>query len=612
MLMKSILFVSFAQKETYNLILYQSPDLSQQKEYTRYVYPNVYEGPSYTFKVVSNIADNTKEEFEVVISNGRNSTIAKRTENFNVNGNTPFYVVWDDVRGEGKVRVLLKSPSDSVKLERSELSYTIASLKGLTPVVSSSRIPLFGDAGTITILGKQHQLAYHPEVVDSLPFGGTKSKLVQMYEWRVPKGWIVKPAYRGENGVYISESLDVEIITDYFSMGGVSVRGVNDLYSAFSEVYEIMMDPSRGFRVENRPQSIKFGEDRSFNYSVTLAKGVEYIWQAPKGWMINGGTNQLSGIGRNSVIITPSFCDKDTTVLVRFKKGEELSEWVSIHTSMVGWPKLTISNQSDFFQFEKARASLGLEKGDALGNIRWHGDNILIVEGQGTTSCSFIPLNFGPAKIAVEFTPRSCTQAFRDSCIVDVRPHRFSINGPAAVCDAADFTIDNLPSDYEVRWEASDGITLLHYGNKCQIVHNNITLGSIAASIKSNGKELIKLKKDISVGVPSFSIIRSQNCYESLGEIGFGFFASPEGGFPSTFYEESIDYHWRCIEVSSGTEIYNRSFYNTSFKDLQPFISFPRAGRYRVEMVARKDGGCTSPIAVYEMDVDPECANNGY
>lgn len=341
------------------------------------------------------------------------------------------------------------------------LGYRIATLKGLIPSVRFTSpdggIPSFGNKGIIETTGS---IMKYPEGIDDFfPFVGLRRKQVNLYEWKLPKGWQIKGVNQSNEGTFYTTNLDVKIITDYFSQGDISVRGVNDIKSAYSDTFHFGIDETRGLKILKAPDKIDFGKNKTYTYQVTAVPGIIYTWEAPSGWKINGGGNILTGENINSITVIPFFCSLNDTVRLSFRKEDEISDWYIMPGRFNGNPDIKIGKNEAVYQCEEQNLTLDIPDSSSVQNVTWSGDGMLIVKGQGTLN-PIVIFTRENVEVTAMIQMKGCNNVFSRTKTFNILPHRIKILGPWEICKEGDFSVGKLSNGLCVRWETTSPSTI--------------------------------------------------------------------------------------------------------------------------------------------------------
>lgn len=318
------LLITATEKTTYTYNLVQTSPKTVIEEQKHYAYP----GTTYQFIInIANYNGFAIGDFDLELTNGKfeDGKTTKRVQNA-----TPILVNWKDTSNvNAKIKISLATPNDTanviLKKGIGEISYyKIASLKGQTPV-------LYFNGNPNQSIGNKQQFTaivndmIYPGIKDTI-FGVITDRKVKYFEWTLPTGW---KTTQNQTGTFLTGQgvKQINVIPDYVNNGVIKVRGVNDLYTGFSETSSFTAD--RGFSYTNYPASITFGDLSPKTFSTSLFNGITYEWSAPTGWQINGLGNSLEALNLNSVSVTPAFCliGGDAKVKVRLKKSGEVSAW---------------------------------------------------------------------------------------------------------------------------------------------------------------------------------------------------------------------------------------------------------------------------------------------
>lgn len=457
----STVFIFAQTTVEYNLISVGNP----VGKSLNYVYPNI----DYQYKITTIPAPSGfgKGEFNIELKNGIFSDYNKPKIN-NINEGVTLNVKWADVGGVRDSAIInitnAKSTNEyhyKLKKLNDVLKYRIASLKGINPSVSiigeNAYIPSFGNKGVLVTSGSV--MEYPEGINDTLPGRYIQRKRVKTFEWTLPKGWKISGSSAIADGIYRTNTLnDVRIITDYFSLGDVTVKGVNDIGSAFSEVYKYATN--RKLPIINAPGKIEFGKVQSYTYEVASLPGATYNWETPSGWKINNDGNTVSGSNLNKITVVPSFCSlTNDTVRLSLQKDGEISEWFILPGRFSGSPSIRITSPEPIYQYESAALTLGIPDNSSIQQAVWSGDGIQIVSGQGTQNPTIYFTKTGDVNINVSLQMKGCSNIFSLTKKIKILPHRFSISGNVQVCEGATYAINNISniaSGATVQWSVSD------------------------------------------------------------------------------------------------------------------------------------------------------------
>jgi hypothetical protein len=439
-------FFVLIAKTTYTYTLVNS-----QKELDgNYVYPNALNLYQYYVSLTPDYSGSAPAEFTISLENGKSSDGKKE---FKIYPNERFYVVWDDIANNGgnvaEIKIKNKTVIDTANTiinagSPIQLSHWIASLKGRIPVSSiNPSNPVMGN--TLPITG----------VISTMKFWSALPNEAEYYEWTLPAGWKTTTDKTGTFDL-TSDSCNISIIPDKFSMGQIKVRALNIKRSAGSEYKTYKID--RGFIFTNFPTSITLGDTDAKTVAVTAFSGVTYEWNVPEGWKINGQGNILEGYQMNSVNISPSFCNTagNTKVRVRIKNSEETSaSWLdsSINISI---PSVSLS-PTTIYQFEETNVSLLNINTTNIQSVTYSGNGVCDNVSQGVHKINFTQSGTVVLTISVQMNDCNNPLTYKDT--ITVLPSRISITGPTHVCplSTAIFEVNNSPGNYS--WAYSSNLT---------------------------------------------------------------------------------------------------------------------------------------------------------
>ncbi|MCL2652158.1 MAG: hypothetical protein FWD60_14190, partial [Candidatus Azobacteroides sp.] len=288
-------------KTTYTYKLVRTDFYSKEP----YVYPN--KNGTYYFTIVLNPTPPNGTSgignYNLTVENGKFQYTGNNAWNGVAEG-ANIEVIFDDVSTQyGIIKIATAQSKDTANVLQAgdtiQRSYAIASLKGKTPDITlSNSNPSMGSIQPITVISLNDM--EFQGIYISNGFGGSTTLKVEDYEWILPSGWQTSKGNKGTFTLNVSDSKNISIIPDLFTIGEFKVRGMNTLKSAGSDYKTFTMD--RGFRFTSYPTSITFGDNTTRTFSVAAFPGLAYEWSVPAGWQIN------SGQGTNTVSITPGFC----------------------------------------------------------------------------------------------------------------------------------------------------------------------------------------------------------------------------------------------------------------------------------------------------------------
>lgn len=406
---------------------------------------------------------------------------------------------------------------------------------------------------------------------------------VQSYEWTLPNGW----SCGGETGTFINNSSSITVTTDNFNSGEIKVRGINHKAEYDKSDYSSLKF-SRKFNYTKYPESIPFGKSGTYIFETQLLDGITYEWVVPSGWKIDNGGNTKEGLELNTINVTTGICPSDGIVKVRLKDGKETTDWYLCPYKGVSDPNIT-SNAN--YQFEYSSLQLDLSS-SVSGNIKWIGEGMQVISGQGTNNPKIIFTKSGNVTIQAEISLSGCTEKKTITKTFSVSPCRYTISGENTLCSNNSIYrigIENIPSEVNLKWTSSQ--------NKIEILDgqgtNTITVGILQGMIgddsiiltASLGGESYSVSKKIYVGYPSVSKISGPSNLRV--NVGGSFVAEP------VFDRDVCKYQW-IITPSSG--VTQSSSYNTNY------ITFSNSGSYSVACRAYTEQ-CGAPGSAATMTV---------
>ena len=277
---------------------------------------------------------------------------------------------------------------------------------------------------------------------------------VNKYEWKVPAGWSVNGGTKTASGTYTSIYSIVDITTDYGSVGGVEVRGVNDCYG--SDDYTVYSFPvnftRKGLGVLEYPKTIIAGQANTYSVTVTPISGATYEWQAPAGWSINNGGNTYTGT-ENIISVRNGICMTDQIIKVRYKGSSQIySEWVEVPSMMIA-PVINIP--SELKQYHSAIFSLNLPD-ENVSSVTWKVNGVNAANVVNTSTAQLTINQKGTVSVSAVLSLKSCTEMITIPAMnVNVEETVFSISGPSTLYSQATYTIDNLPPGAAVQWSVT-------------------------------------------------------------------------------------------------------------------------------------------------------------
>ncbi len=516
-------------------------------------------------------------------------------------------VVWENVKSnngnapKGTITLnIYKKSAPSEISGKGNRSQEIKSLKDMIPPSLSSNAH-----SSKLNFGEQEVKVY---LDGAFNFPGIKKNgfpvPVTQYEWQIPYGWTAKTGKATSSGSYMTTTSEIQLITDASSGGEVKVRGVNDCagsddYSSYSWPFTFTREA--GIEFLNYPESIPIGVQGTYEFSVLMLTGVSYEWQAPVMWKINNGGSTYEG--GNVVQITTGECPTDEKVQIRMVQDNIFSSWVEFPTT-IELPSINIP-PGEILQYQPATFSLDMSDTN-IASVEWLVDGTSVGIANNTSTLSFSIIASGNVLISTKLTLKGCSTVAGPEIKVNVKKGPApEISGPSIIHGRSLYTIENLPPEASINWSAK-GANLSPSGNDVYVIPSDVGTIELKAQITIL-EQTYNLLKNIAFILPEFRIAKSDNCYDFLGERGYGFSAAPVG-VEIGFENEKLDYYWKCIEESTGNEIFSRTYYQSSFLEINPFITFPRTGNYRIEMHARK-GMVNSPIARQTLTIDSSCVN---
>ena len=340
---------------------------------------------------------------------------------------------------------------------------------------------------------------------------------VNKYERKVPAGWSVNGGTKTASGTYTSIYSIVDITTDYGSVGGVEVRGVNDCYG--SDDYTVYSFPvnftRKGLGVLEYPKTIIAGQANTYSVTVTPIAGATYEWQAPAGWSINNGGNTYTGT-ENIISVRNGVCMTAEKIKVRYKGSSQLySEWAEVPSTMIA-PVINIP--SELKQYHSAIFSLNLPD-ENVSSVTWKINGVNAANVVNTSTAQLTINQKGTVSVSAVLSLKSCTEMITIPAMnVNVEETVFSISGPSTLYSQATYTIDNLPPGAAVEWSVTQPYiapTIYVQNSGTVILTNHYGIDGIGThgtlqAVVTVGNQQITLTKDILFGWAVASIGKSR------------------------------------------------------------------------------------------------------
>lgn len=578
---------------TYNLVQ-TSPQTVIEKQ-KHYAYP----GTPYQYIVnIDNYNGFAIGSFNLQLTNGKfsNGELTKTVSN-----GDNITVYWDDTpyinAGIKIVSSTVNNPAnDSLKAGIKQIMfYKIASLRGQTPVLTFSGNPNQSIGNKQQFTAIVNEMIY-PGIMDTTFGFVVTNRKVNYFEWSLPDGWITT---NNQSGRFITSSgvRQINVIPNYVNQGTITVRGVNDLYTGFSETSSFFAD--RGFSFTNFPTSITFGDNTPKTFSTTLFNGITYEWNAPTNWQINGSGNTLEALNQNNVAITPSFCElSDNRVRVRLKMNNEISNWYAPngYQGIVG-PTITANNET-FYKYEKATFTLENIITENIQSINCTGEGIYYLGNQGGNINIFFTES-GIHTINVAILMNGCSTPKIINKTISVQPHRISISGSAQICNQSTYTINNVIQDATINWIGSKALKITSgqgtrnvVCQKTMYALNGTTL-PLRAVITFPSGQTMELTKNIFVGTypPAILLCPATDIPPFVPHVEFGYTNENYYLFAhgANMSNNAADYLWRLYPVNA---------YELPIQSTGRYVTYSKSipGEYKVSVQYNGECGWSEEI----------------
>lgn len=96
-----------------------------------------------------------------------------------------------------------------------------------------------------------------------------------------------------------------------------------------------------------------------------------------------------------------------------------------------------------------------------IHSISWSGVNVDIINGQGTSTATIVPLKNGSATVIASYKYGNSSTTFKSSMVLSVSKTSIKLVGPDIICDKGTFIIENFPAGATVDWKISDGFSAI-------------------------------------------------------------------------------------------------------------------------------------------------------
>lgn len=497
------LLITATAKNVYTYNLSQISPQTVIEEQKHYAYP----GTSYQFIVnIANYNGFAVGTFKLELTNGKfdDGKIDKTVSN-----GESVSVIWNDTpnvnAGIKITKTTVNYPADdSLKAGIKQIMfYKIASLKGQTPVLTFNGNPnqAIGNKQQFTAIVNE---MIYPGIMDTT-FGVITNRKVKYFQWKLPDGW---KTTNNQTGTFITSSgvRQIDVIPDYVNQGTITVKGVNDLYTGFSEPTSFFSD--RGFLFTNYPTSINFGDNSAKTFGTTLFSGIYYEWSAPSGWQINGQGNSLEVLNLNSVNVVPMFCPlTEDRVRVRLKKSGEVSAWYDCNNYQ-GVLEPTITASGSVYQFEEVSFTLTNVSTSSVQSVTWSGDGVL---ADGTYKIMYPQPGAQTLYATVLYNGCATPKIIKKE--INVLPHRVSLTGPSMFCNQGAYTVNNLSNGATVSWtsDIQNIVSIQSSGNIATLTKIKSGIVKLGAKLYYGQNNYLNLNIDVSVSPISAVGLSSYN-----------------------------------------------------------------------------------------------------
>lgn len=224
---------------------------------------------------------------------------------------------------------------------------------------------------------------------------------INNFEWTLPIGWT---GANGKSGTFITNTTDLNVLTDEYSEGEIKVRALNNQGANFEKsLYSSVSIKRIGIEIGEYPKTIPLGESKSYTFSVKTPQTGYFEWQAPEGWVINGEGNIYKAKDKPNVLITTGKCY--TSEKVRVRVTNNLTTPWSEFLYTVEIP--SINYPAGLVQYHAYPFSLTMPN-DNITSVQWllNGDVVATETGKSET---FLLLNkSGNVKVSAKVLIQGC------------------------------------------------------------------------------------------------------------------------------------------------------------------------------------------------------------